>query len=448
MSVPAGGGDPKVLTKPDPAHGEADHVFPFVLPGGKAVLFTVTAQGQAAGQAENSQIAVLDLKSGQRKILIRGGSHAEYVETGHLVYAAAGSLRAVRFDLKALEVLSDAVPVVEQVMTVVSGEAQFTVSRTGTLVYVPGSVGGLQGPQLSLVWVNRQGREEPINAPPRAYMYPRLSPDGARVALDIRDQENDIWVWDLTRQTLTRLTFDPGLDRAPVWTPDGRRVIFSSQRGGVVGGGNVFWQLADGTGTVERLTTSPDAQYPSSIAPDGTRVVFRGDGPKTGRDLSVVVLGSTPRAETLLQTTFNEENGEISPDGHWLAYQSNESGQEQIYVRPFPKVDAGRWQISPAGGSRPLWARSGRELFYLDANSVLTAVPVRTTPGFSAGNPAKVFDTRYAVPQNARTYDVSPDGQRFLMIKDNATAGPASNATPASMVVVLNWFEELKRLAQ
>jgi len=268
------------------------------------------------------------------------------------------------------------------------------------------------------------------------------------VALDVRDQENDIWIWDLMRHTLTRLTFDPGLDRAPVWTPDGRRVIFSSQQGGVAGGGNLFWRLADGTGTAERLTTNPNTQYPNSISPDGTRLAFREDsGPKNNRDLGVLVLGTTPRAETLIQTTFNEENAEISPDGNWLAYQSNESGQEQIYVRPFPKIDGGRWQISTAGGSRPLWARSGRELFYLDVNHVLMAVPVRMAPSFSAGNPAKVFDTRYAVPQTGRTYDVSPDGRRFLMIKENTTAEQNSNATPASMVVVLNWFEELKRLS-
>ena len=203
LSVPAGGGEPKVVTKPDAAHGEADHIFPSVLPGGRAVLFTIQMAGQPI---ENSQIAVLDLKTGQRKTLVRGGSDAQYVnpstgsgQAGYLVYGAAGTLRAVRFDLGRLEVTSDPVPVMEQVtMSGVSGYADFALSGNGTLVYMPGSVGS--GATRSLVWVNRQGREEPIKAAPRAYTFPRISPDGTRVALDIRDQENDIWVWDLKRR--------------------------------------------------------------------------------------------------------------------------------------------------------------------------------------------------------------------------------------------------------
>jgi serine/threonine-protein kinase len=243
LSVPAGGGEPKILTKPDRQQGEADHVFPFVLPGGRGVLFTIIAAGQPI---ENAQVAVLDLKTGQRKILLRGGTQAEYVDTGHIVYAVAGTLRAVRFDLARLEVLSDPVPVVEQVLTFGSGAANFAISRTGALVSVPGGAAGGSEAQRSLVWVNRQGQEEHINAPPRAYTYPRLSPDGTRVALDIRDQENDIWIWDLMRQTLARLTSDPGPDQFPVWTPDSRRVIFSSQR---QAGSGLYWQAADNTGT-------------------------------------------------------------------------------------------------------------------------------------------------------------------------------------------------------
>jgi hypothetical protein len=207
--------------------------------------------------------------------------------------------------------------------------------------------------------------------------------------------------------------------------------------------GTARYYDAEGGAIRTILATGPgDVQSPTSLAwvPTETEQSII-DGLLIPKQLS-----QTPRAEMLIQTTFNEENAEISPDGNWLAYQSNESGQDQIYVRPFPKIDGGRWQISTAGGSRPLWARSGRELFYLDGNRVLMAVPVRTTPSFSAGNPSKVFDTRYAVPQTGRTYDVSPDGRRFLMIKESATSDQNANATPASMVVVLNWFEELKRL--
>jgi serine/threonine-protein kinase len=213
MSVPAGGGDPKVLTTPDTARGETDHWFPSVLPGGRAVLFTIVS-----GDISDAQVAVLDLATGEQKVLIRGGSSAEYVETGDLVYAIAGSLRAVRFDPVRLEMLSDPVPVVEDVEIASTGAANFSVSRTGALVYMPsGALGGQAAPR-SLAWVTRRGREEPVKVPARAYFALRLSPDGTRVALDIRDQENDIWVWDFARQTLTRLTFDRGQDIFPVWT--------------------------------------------------------------------------------------------------------------------------------------------------------------------------------------------------------------------------------------
>jgi serine/threonine-protein kinase len=438
-----------VLSKPDVSQREGDHFFPFVLPGGRAVLFTITAPGQV----ENAQVALLDVKTGNHKTLIRGGSNAEYVETGHLVYAAAGSLRAVRFDLARLEVQSDPFPVVERVTVSNTGAANYAIARHGTLVFVPGGA-GIQTPPRSLVWVNRQGREEPIKAPPRAYTVPRLSPDGTRVALEIRDLENDIWIWDLARQTLTRLTFDPALDQAPVWTPDGRRVIFASPRGGPP---NLFAHAADGTGADERLTTSTVAQLPNSAAPDGTGVAGFEVG-SAGPDVAFFTLpapaktlpapttpaSSAPnQTRVLVKTTFVEINAEISPDGRFIAYQSTESGQNQIYVRPFPNVDAGRWQPSTGGGSRPAWNRNGRELFYLDGSGALTSVPVQLSgPSFSVGNPARVIETHYAAPGGARPYDVAPDGQRFLMIKDLSTAD--DKVTSPSLVVVERWFEELK----
>ena len=248
----------------------------------------------------------------------------------------------------------------------------------------------------------------------------------------------------------TRLTFDPGLDQYPVWTPDSLRLIFSSARSAAQ---NIFWQAADGTGTVEQLTNLPNPQFPDSISPDGKRLVLRETTPTTGNDLTTLVLDTPSGAATakrqtqpLVHTAFNDWNGEISPDGRWLAYESNESGQPQIYVRPFPNVDTGKWQISTASGTKPLWARSGRELFFLDASDRLTVVPVQTSPAFSAGNPAKLFDTAYFAGGglSGRTYDVSPDGKRFLMIKDARDADPRSTTAPASIVVVLNWLEELK----
>jgi len=437
LRVSADGGEPTALTTPDASQHEGDHLFPSMLPGGRGVLFTI-----AAAQMENAQVAVLDLKTGRRKTLIRGGSAAEYVETGHLVYAAAGALRAVRFDLARLEVLGDPVPAVPNVMVASTGAANFAVSRSGTLVYAPGDARA-----RSLVWVDRRGQETPIKAPPRAYAIPRLSPDGTRVALDIRDQENDIWIWDLARETLTRLTSDPALDGEPIWTPDGRRLLFSSSRTGLP---NLYGQAADGTGTADRLTTI--AIQPTSVTPDGARVVGTATAPRTQWDVVVFPLAShagpgpspgtgVARVEPLIQTPFTERNAEVSPNGRFLVYESNESGRNEIYVRPFPDVERGRWQVSTGGGTQAAWARNGRELFYLDGSNRLTTAPVQTTGAtFSTGNPARVFDRAYATPVGFRTYDVSPDGQRFLMIKDD------QSATAAGIVVVLNWQEELKRL--
>jgi serine/threonine-protein kinase len=440
LSVPANGGKPNVLTTPDRGRGEIDHLFPAILPGGRAVLFTITSS-----QPEDAQIAVLDLKTGQRKTLIRGGSHAEYVATGHLVYAAAGTLRAVRFDLGRLEVLSDPVQVVEHVMTTGTGAANFAISERGTLVYVPGGVS--TGAQ-SLAWINRQGAEEPIKAPPRSYVIPRLSPDGTRIALDVRDQETDIWIWDLAHETLTRLTFDPGFDAWPIWTPDGRRIVFTSGRGGTP---NLWWRLADGTGADERLTTSPHDQRPASFSPDGKVLVVREIMPKTGVDL--MLLGTDglstglrtgkPQTEPLIATTFNEDGGEISPDGQWLAYHSNETGQDQVYVRPFPKVESGKWQVSTGGGAWPAWARNGRELFYVTASGLM-AVSVQITPDFRTTTPTKVVGGQFFRSQAGRSYDVSADGQRFLMIKNAAAIGQAADATAPRLIVVEHWSEELK----
>ena len=280
-------------------------------------------------------------------------------------------------------------------------------------------------------------------------MYPRLSPDGTRVALDVRDQDQDIWIWDLAREALTRFTFDAAQDGYPVWTPDGRRLVFASDRTGQL---NLFWQAADGTGTVDRLTESPNQQRPSAFSPDGTRLVFREDRPTAnavtngqvgsvqGRDLALLAVAGQQPVEPLVHTRFLEANGEISPDGRWLAYQSNESGQDEIYVRPFPEIDRGRWPISTGGGSRPLWAPHGKELFYLGPSGAVMSVPVQGGSTFTAGNPTKLFEGYFlGGGASGRTYDVSPDGQRFLMIKELG-----GSAVAPTIVVIQNWTEELK----
>ena len=322
--IAASGGEPTVLTRPNRASGEADHLWPEILPGGQAVLFTITA---TTGGLDQAQIAVLDLRTGTQTILIRGGSDARYVSSGpgsptrgdrggdHLVYAAAETLRAVAFDLARLAVVGTPVAVVPQVLMLTgpTGAANMAVAADGTLVYLSG--GGLSALARSLVWADRQGQETPMPVPTRNYAYPRLSPDGTRLALFIADQEGaDIWLWDLARATLTRATFDPGTDIYPVWTPDGRGVLFSSQRAGAR---NLFAQAADGTGVVTRLTESPHQQDATSVSPDGTRLVFTENAPTTGLDVMQLRLDSTHSVTPLVCTPFTERNGEVSPDGRW-----------------------------------------------------------------------------------------------------------------------------------
>ena len=433
----AAGGTAEVLTRPDHAQGENDHFWPEMLPGGNAVLFTIMTQ---TGGLDAAQVAVRDLRTGMQKVLLRGGGHGHYV-AGHLVYVAAGTLRAIAFDPNRLETHGTAVPVLGRLATTFMGTGDFAVAADGTLVYVD-VPGNFAANARSLVWVDRMGKEEPIAVPPRAYEHPRISPDGTRVALWNSDQEDDLWICDLGRATLTRLTLDPGADRFPVWTPDGRRIIFTSSRGGAV---NLWWQAADGTGTAERLTTSSQPQFPSGITPDGTALLFSEGTAAMGADLLQVALDGTHQVTPLLQTKSDERNGVVSPDGRWLAYESNSSGPYEIFVRPFPNVSGGQWQVSTTGGTRPVWARNGKELFYLGADGTLLRVPVEAGGAtWHAGTPAKLFEGRYlSTGTSGRTYDVSPDGQRFLMIK---APGTDAGAVPPALILVQHWDEELKRL--
>jgi eukaryotic-like serine/threonine-protein kinase len=441
--IGASGGPITILTQPDRALGEADHVWPEVLPGGRAVLFTIRA---LTGGEDASQIAVLDLQTGVRKVVLRGGSHAHYVESGHLVYAAAGTLRAVSFDLATLQTRGTPVMVVSDVTTTSFGAVDAMVAADGTLVYSSGGRSmGADAPRV-LVWVDRQGQETPIAAPPRAYMYPRLSPDGTRIAVFAGDQQLDLWMWDLARVTLTRLTFNPGLDVAPVWTPDGRRLVFASDRRG--GQFNLFVQSADGTGQATRVAESASQQNATGISRDGTQVVFDELSTTRQHDLRLLTLTPVPHVQALIETPFDERGGVISPDGRWLAYESNTSGRLEVYVRPFPNVGDGQWQVSNAGGMQPLWSGSGRELFYVAPDDALLTVAVDPRGStWNAGTVTKVVDGRYYSGRNVftpRQFDVSRDGKRFLMIKDGS--GTDHVSPPASIIVVQHWTEELKRL--
>jgi len=428
-----------VLTRPDRAKGEADHLWPELLPGGHAVLFTIAA---VTGGLDAAHVAVLDLQRGTRTILVPGASHAHYVPSGHLIYAAAGSLWAVAFDTTRLETRGTPVLAVRDVVTTMMGSVDAVVAGDGTLAYVSGR--GAPGLNRTLVWVDREGRETPIPAPPRAYAQPRLSPDGTRVAVAAQDQELDIWVWDLGRTTLTRVTFDSDFDNYPVWTRDSLRVIFSSQREGAR---NLFWQAADGTGTVERLTDSPNVQNAVSVSPDGRRLIFTETAPKTGEDIMQLELDGSHRVAPLIQSPSIERNGMISPDGRWLAYESNESGRFEISVRPFPDVNRGHWQVSTGGGTRPLWAPGGQELVYVSPTGALMRVGVERARTWAATPPTQLVKEGYAtIPGSlsGRSYEIAPDGQRFLVIKEGGGAG--QTVAPPSIVVVQHWLDELKRL--
>jgi len=444
LRVSAGGGEPTVLTRPDAAQGERDHVHPSLLPDGRGILFAIVS----LDPAEPVQVAVLDLKTGKRKTLIRGGSQPEYVETGHLLYVVTGTLSAVRFDLARLEVQSDPVVVVDDVGARDRVSADYTVARRGTLVHVKV---GADTPR-SLVWVDRTGRETPIGAPLHIYSTPRLSPDGTRIAVTIREQQDDIHVFDLNRGTLMRLASSSSVECCPIWTPDGRRIVFASELNGAA---NLYAQAADGSGRAERLTTGPDPQQPGWVAPDGSGILGSEISPTTAGDVvwfplkasSSQSAASSPSSssapvERLVHSAAIDYFPEVSPNGRYVAYQSNESGRDQVYVRPFPRVNDGVWTVTTGGGTRPAWAKNGRELFYLDPTTVLTAVPVQTSgTTLVFGNSEKLFDTLVDRTYSPRDYDVAADG-RFLMIERNVARDPK----PPAMVVVVNWFEELKRL--
>jgi serine/threonine-protein kinase len=386
---------------------------------------------------------VQSLENGSRRVVIALATDARYVPMGHVVYANRGTLTAVPFDVATLAAAGRPLHLAGDVAEGPTGLAQFATASSGALVYVPKDA--VDGSVLrTLVWVDRQGREEPINAPARQYVDPRLSPDGTRVALEI---ESDIWILDLPDLRLTRLTADPTFELVPIWTPDGGHVIFSSGRSGrsTLGPLNLFRQAADGTGTMERLTGAAAArQVPYAVTPDGTALIFREHSTDPSADPGDILLMSMADrrvSKPLVQTKFREMNAELSPDGRWLAYQSNESGRDEIYVRPFPDVSAAKWQVSSSGGMRPLWARNGLELFYESARALMR-LPLTTGSTFEYGTPSKLFDGPYFFNLIERMYDVSPDGSRFLMIKEQR---PSDQPAPSARLIIVRTFAALRR---
>ncbi|MCZ6774401.1 MAG: hypothetical protein O7G83_20780, partial [Proteobacteria bacterium] len=352
------------------------------------------------------------------------------------------------FDIDRVALAGAAVPVTESRMGDLEiVPLQYAFSKDETLIYVPANVGETM-PTWTLVWVDRQGQETPIAVPPRLYRMCNISPDGGRVALeamDISTASMDIWIYDLERGTSTRLTFDPGVDIVPVWTPDAQRVVFSSGREG--GPFALYSKAADGTGAVERLGTSENNQFAFAFSSDGKELVLsEGRDPSPPFDITVLSLDGNGVSRPLVQTEFNEGEAAVSPDGRWMAYLSGESGQDEIYVRPFPNVQAGRWQISTEGGSEPRWSRDGRELFYRNGDKMMV-VSIEIESSFRAGTPETLFERQFyfEMVADVLTYDVSPDGERFLMVKQ--VDGTEEVPSRTELIVVQNWFEELRRVA-
>ena len=438
--VSAAGGEPEALTM---AEAPERHYWPEFLPSGRAVLFTIGATSDVS--SEDSQIAVLDLDSMEQRVLIEGGTHPRLV-SDYLVYSFSDTLRAVRFDTDRLEVLGDPIPVLEGLTGRTSGGVNLDVSDDGALVY---QTGGLGSNARTLVWVDRQGNEEAVPAEARSYDALQLFPDGRSVLTHVQDGDNsDVMIYDLERDTPTRFTFASGLDQWAIISPDGERVVFSSSRDG---GLNLYWKAADGTGEVHRLTTSTNLQAVSSFSPDGRSVLVNEATTDGVLDIGVLAMDGDGSVEWLLQEPFYEAYAEISPDGRWLAYTSNESGQFEIYVRPFPNVHDGKRQISRDFGFYPMWGPDGRELFYQTnagpGAEILTvmAVPIETEPSLTVGNPVPLFEGPYRrIEVNTfRPYDISSDGQRFLMLKEVANVDERDEGT---IILVQNWIEELTNL--
>jgi serine/threonine-protein kinase len=390
---------------------------------------------------------VLSLATGERRDIGRGAD-ARYVPTGHLVFMQAGTLTAAPFDIAQLSMTGGPVSVIGDVMQagnmvtagLDTGAGQFAVSLSGTLAYVPGRLH--PDAERTIVWVDRRGNPTPTDFPVRPYGAPFLSQDERHIVTWTQGVDRNVWLYDIERQMATRFTSDGRNSRA-IWTPDGKRVTFASAS---TGADNLFWKSADGSDAPERLTTAPNVQAPSSWSPDGKTLAFVEYSPAPTR-IWVLSLDGDRRPRAITQTRFDESYPEFSPNGHWIAYVSNESGRNEVYVKAYPSPGAKR-QISNDYGTQPAWSRNGRELFYTDyvpgssqVELTVMSVPVTFVPTFSAGIPRQLFKGRYLGQAVTRGYDVTADGQKFLMV----TAKERTPVKLTQMILVENWVAELNR---
>ena len=424
------GREPTQLTRL--TENERVHAVPHFLPTGRAVLFAV--QTSSLGW----QIHIYSFDTEERWMLLTGHSPS-FASSGHLLFARGTTLWAVPFDPNRLEMMGEPVSVVENVATRTSGYSHYDLATVGTLVYQPAR------PQVGrrLVWVYRDGREVPLAVEPSLYNAPRISPDGRKVAVQVGDSDSaQVVVYDLATSTLIPLAFEPGFNGTPVWSPDGRLVAFSSNRDGQR---NIYSKAADGAGQTRRLTTSTGGQSPQAWSADGKTLVIMGQHSETGIDLHALSIDELT-AEPLIQNPGPDFYPTISPDGRWLAYSSGVGGRNQVWIASFPNVSDNQWLITPEGGHSPVWARDRRELFYKTADRQwMMVIPIDTEPPFIAGAAARVFDAspyRRMSTDRGRPWDLHPDGDRILMIRET----PPDDEVPdgPDFVVVQNWFEELK----
>jgi len=441
--VSSEGGKPEVLTMPDKAKDEYSHRLPHFLPTGRGVLFTIISY--CCGL--QSRLALLDLGTGKWRVVMEDAADGRYVRTGHLVFLRLGTLMAAAFDLDRMEVQGQPVPIVANVMQALNvphfhystAAGQYSVSNSGWLAYVPGGV--LPDREDSLMRVDLKGNVQPIGDWRADLDNARFSPDGHRIAYGTAGSQERLWIYDLDRGTKSRLTGD-GWASELAWTPDGKRLVFGWFE---LGRANLYWQSSNGSSPMERLTISENNQHPGSFTPDGATLAFVGRHPETGYDILLLDMKGR-RVTPFLNSKAAEGWPEISPDGRWLAYSSDESGGYEVWVRPF-SGQGGRWQISREGGTEPIWSKDGRQLFYRQSGTSLAdqvwVADVRTEGGFSSGKPRLLFDMQGFMGKEAvRGWDLWPDGRGFLMVKmEERKPQPVTE-----MVLVQNWFEELKRL--
>jgi len=434
LRVSANGGQPETIVKPTPG---LSYAHPQFLPDGTSFLY----QRGKPGMPADNELVIRSLASGDEKVLLRGGFGFRYVPSGHIVYAVNRAsdrvdLAAVPLDLKSRQVIGPSVTLISDIELSISGNTpQFFVSETGTLVYVPASPTQSRGTRLA--GVRASGQPTVIPAEPRDYSDPRVSPDGRFVAAQLQGDQNDIWVTDVVRGTLVRLSYDAGEDETPVWSPDGKVVVWAGSRANVLRG--IFRRPADGTGTEELIWQLENHTHVRDWTPDGRSLIIEVGDPYMGSDIWRLDLGSPPSAKVFLQTQFNERCSRLSPDGHWLAYQSDESGRGEIYVQSFPQAGY-KVQVSTVGGDQPVWSRDGQRIFFRSEGAFQEV-------SFAPGSPPSVSKARFVFKDtfdspkaNGHTaYDVFPDG-RFIVIQ------PTNRSDTAEVVVVVNWLEELKRL--